>query len=120
MSEKSTSGIFMEIADAVEENIEARLKLLQIEASDKTARLIGAMTYGIIAGVLFVFVFLFLSIVGGFYFTSLTGSSTKGFAIIAGIYFIFILLLMMFRKSFIAFISNKIVELIFTNLNEKP
>ncbi len=119
MSERSTSGIFSEIKDAVEENLEARFQVLQLEATDKTARLIGAMTYGIIAGVLFTIVLLFLSLVAGFFFSELTGSSLRGFGVVAGIYVLFLILLAIFRKKFTAFVSNSIVALVCENMSEK-
>jgi hypothetical protein len=119
MSDRSKNGIFSEIKDAVEENIDARLELLQIQASDKAARLVGAMTYGIAAGSLFVFGLLFLSFVAGFYFSYITGSRTQGFGIVVGIYALLIFLLIIFRKRFVAFISNIIIAIIFENIDEE-
>jgi len=119
MTERSSSGIFKEIKDAIEENIDARIELLQLEATDRTARLVGAMTYGIIAGVLLVFVLLFLSLVAGFYFTELTGSTLKGFGIVAVIYVLLVVLLMVFRKKFINLVTNSIVDNVFENISDE-
>lgn len=106
-------SFFTEVKEAVEANIEARLTLLQLDATEKAARLTSALVVGLLAGGLCFFVLLFISLMAGYFFAQVTGSLFIGFSIVAGIYTLFFLLLLLFRRRVIAYLGDKVVELIF-------
>jgi hypothetical protein len=113
MSEKSSGGMFDGIKQEFESNIEARISLLKLETTEKIARLTGIISVVIIAGVLFLFMLLSISLMAGFYFSRLFNSDFYGFAMVAGFFLIaFIIIIIFGRKKLATFIADKMIEAI--------
>ena len=72
------------------------------------------MFTGLLVALLAFFVLLFLSIMAGYYFATLTGSMFAGFGIITGFYAVLLILVVMLGKKYLtAFITNLIVKIFF-------
>lgn len=113
MSEKSSGGLFNGIKQELEANIEARLELLKLETTEKIARLSGIISVVIIAGVLFLFMLLSISLMAGFYFSRLLNSDFYGFAVVAGFFLLsFIIMIIFGRKKLATFVTDKMIEAI--------
>jgi uncharacterized membrane protein YqjE len=113
MSEKSPGGIFSGIKNELEANIDARMRLLVVETTEKIARLTGIISVVIVAGVLLLFVLLSISLMAGFYFSRLLNSDFYGFAVVAGFFLLaFIITIIFGRKKLAIFIADKMVEAI--------
>lgn len=106
-------SFFSELKEAVEANVEARLTLLQLDATEKAARLLSALMVGLLAGGLFFLVLIFVSFMAGYMFAQFTGSLFIGFSIVAGFYALLFLLLLLLRKKITAFLADALVEIIF-------
>jgi Putative Actinobacterial Holin-X, holin superfamily III len=119
MSERSSGGLFSGIKAELEANIDARISLLKLEATEKIARLTGVISVVIVAGVCFLFMLLSISLMAGFYFSRLLNSDFYGFAIVAGFFFLtFIITVVMGRKKLATFIADKMVEAIWEKTND--
>ncbi len=119
MGANSKTGFFDDIKDAFEAHIDARVSLLQMDATEKVSKLVSVLAFSFLAGSLFFFVLLFIGIMAGYYFASLTQNLVTGFGIVAGIYFVLIILLMMFRKKLATTVMNLTVKTIFDNSDEE-
>ncbi len=113
MSDKLSGGLFSGIKTELESNIEARIGLLKLEATEKIARLTGVITVVMVAGILFLLVLLSISLMAGFYFSRLFHSDFYGFAVVAGFFLlVFVVIILFGRKRLATFISDKMVEII--------
>jgi hypothetical protein len=74
---------------------------LKLQTADKAARLAGLLFTGLTLALFSFFVLLFISMMGGYLFASLTGSLYLGFGIIAAFYLLLLLLIIKFRKTLI-------------------
>lgn len=110
MSEKSSGGIFSDIKNELEANIEARIDLLKLETAEKIGRITGIISVVIISGVLFLFVLLSISLMAGFYFSRLFNSDFYGFAVVAGFFLlIFITVVIFARKKLAIYVTDKMI-----------
>lgn len=105
-----------ELTDNIKEyiNIQYQLALLKVTdmASSMSAKILAA---SIIVMVFFLFL-IFISIVAGFWFSTLTGSRETGFLIVGGFYLIVGFILVIFnRKLLIEPIKNSLIKHIFNN-----
>ena len=113
MKQEETS-FFEESRQHLEGYIQDRLLLLKLQTAEKTARLSGVLFTGIVLALLSFFVLLFLSIMGGYFFASLTGSLYWGFVIIAFFYLILLSLVVKFRKVLIEkWVADTIIKIFF-------
>lgn len=120
MSEKSSGGLFEGIKSELEANIDARIRLLQLETTEKIARLAGIVAVSVIGGVIILLLLLCLSLMAGFYFSQLFASEFYGFALVAGFYLLLFILLMAFgRKKLATFVADSIVNIIFDKQDSK-
>ena len=107
---------FTSSKEAVKEYLEDRLLLLKLQVVDKISKGVAMMAIFVICTFLGGVFLILLGIFGGFYFSSLTGDYTSGFAIIAGIYLVIILLVLIVLKNSIqSLIINKIIRHLFKN-----
>lgn len=120
MESTQPKGFFRQLKTQFEDYLNDRLLLLKLEAAEKTARLVAALATGLIIGLLFFFVLLFISLMAGYFFSQLTGSLFTGYAIVAGIYLVALVLLILFgRKRISASIINFVIRILFAADNEK-
>lgn len=110
------SGIFLELKEEATTYAEDRILLLQLNATKKTARVVGILTSSVLMVFNIFFVFLFGSILAGRYLTELTGNFYIGFGIITGVYVLLFIILFSSQKKII---ERKVADLIVRLLMDK-
>ena len=116
--EQEEPSFFDESRQQVEAYIKDRILLLKLETAHKTANLSALLFSGIILSLLSFFVLLFISMMGGYFFSSLTGNLYVGFGIVAAFYLFVLILVAIFRKTLIEKrIASLIVKVFFENQN---
>jgi len=118
--EQEETSFFEESRQHIEGYIQDRLLLLKLQTAEKTARLAGVLFTGIVLALLGFFVLLFLSIMGGYFFASLTGSLYLGFGIVAFFYLLLFTLTVIFRKVLVEkWVADTIVKIFFEKEKEE-
>lgn len=113
MNEKE-EDIIGKTYDQLTEYIQLRLQLLKIETAENTAKVAAFLISTLILVVIGFFCLLFMSIVAGFYFSELLGSTFYGFGIIGGIYLLLFLILLLVKNLFIKRpVMNSVIRLFF-------
>ena len=117
--ENEESSYFSESKEQIELYIKDRLLLLKLQTAEKTARLAGLLFTGLTIALFSFFVLLFISMMGGYLFASLTGSLYWGFGIIAAFYLLLLLLIIKFRKTLIEkWVGDTIIRVFFEKEKE--
>lgn len=99
--------------------VDAKIELLKAQWVEKTALILGKMVTGLVVLFLLFFTILFSSLVAGYYFGQLFGSTTLGFGVIALFYMIVLLVIVIFRKRLIQYpLSNFIITIIYQEDDE--
>jgi uncharacterized membrane protein YqjE len=119
MSEQSSGGFFSTAKQHVEQYIEARLHLIQLETTEKIARVIGLGTFLLLVGLLCALFMLCISLMAGYFFAQVFDSYFIGFALVAGFYLLLLIILLIVGKKFASFISDKFVEILFNQTIDK-
>jgi len=113
-------NFFEESKDAIKRYLQDRLLLLKLQLTEKIAKLISVMFTCLMIAVLIFFIILFLSIMAGFYFASLTGSNFWGFGIVAAFYLILLIIIIILRKRVLQkSIINMIIAVMFEKTKEE-
>jgi hypothetical protein len=100
--------------EAIQEYIEDRLLLIKLNVVDKISKAVAIFAIAMIGTILGIVFLVMLGILGGFYFSSLTGDNISGFAIASGVYLVIIVLVLIILKNWIqTTIVNKIIRGIF-------
>jgi hypothetical protein len=102
-----TQTFFTTAKTVFKDYIEDRKALLKLQAAEKISSAAAGAVSGVLLAFIGLFILVFLSITGGFFFGSLTGSNTYGFAIITGIYILLFILILVLKKTVI---EKKIIE----------
>ena len=112
-------SFFTESKEAVEQYLQDRLLLIKLQTTEKISKLIAAMFTSLLIAILGFFILLFLSIMVGYYFASLTGSNFLGFGIVAAFYLILLGVIIAIRKNVIQKnIINMVIEVMFEKTKE--
>lgn len=110
---------FAESKEAIADYIDERLLLFKLQTVEKTSRLIGTLFTALLLAILGFFILLFLSIMLGYYFASLTGSLYWGFGLVATFYLGVFFIILKLRKGFLEkYIVNTIISTIFDKNTE--
>jgi len=113
-------NFFEESKDAIKRYLQDRLLLLKLQLTEKIAKFISVMFTCLMIAVLIFFIILFLSIMAGFYFASLTGSNFWGFGIVAAFYLILLIIIIILRKRVLQkSIINMIIAVMFEKTKEE-
>ncbi len=113
-------NFFAESKAVLGKYIQDRILLLKLQSAEKISKLVALMFTGIIIALLCFFILLFLSIMGGYYFASVTGSMFAGFGIIAGVYLILLIVMLILGKNFLTkFITNLIIRIFFDQKSDE-
>ncbi len=119
MMKQEEESFFAETRNQLEDYIQDRLLLIKLQTAEKTARLAGILSALLVIALLSFFVLLFISIMGGYFFASLTGSLYLGFGIIAAFYLVLLLVIIQNRKKLIeSKVSNTIIKTFFEKEEE--
>ena len=114
--ESEDQSYFAESKQKIDAYIQDRVLLIKLQTAAITARLSASLFTGLVIALLCFFILLFISIMGGFFFASITGSMFKGFGIIAAFYLLLLIVLIKFLKKPI---EQKIADSIVTIFFEK-
>ena len=119
-SMEEQKSFFAESKEAVEQYLEDRILLIKLQTTEKISKLIAAMFTSLLIAILGFFILLFLSIMAGYYFASLTGSNFLGFGIVAAFYLILLGVIIAIRKNVIQKnIINMVIEVMFEKTKEE-
>ena len=98
MQEENKHAFFTTAQDQLESYVQDRLLLIKLQATEKSAKLIGVLTAVLLIALLSFFVLFFVSIMAGYFFAAKLGSLYAGFGIVTGIYAILLTILMARKK----------------------
>lgn len=111
---------FKDSGKKIEEYIQDRLLLLKLKTVEKISKLVAVMFAVLVVAVLVFFIFLFLSIMAGYYFAEVTNSMFLGFGIVAAIYLIILVTLIALRKSVLErMITNTVINILFDDKDQE-
>jgi len=115
-------NFFSETKEQLEQYVQDRILLLKLQISEKTARMVAVLFTLLMIGLLSFFVILFLSMMAGFYFASVTGSFFAGFGIVAAFYLLMLIVLILSRKWIQKKIMDKVIASFYAKneTDEKP
>jgi hypothetical protein len=116
--EENKNDFFEDTYELFTNYVEDRVLLLKIQAAEKSGKLISAIVTLAVVALFVFFILLFISMMGGYYFAELTGSTFYGFSIIAGIYVVLLLIFLLLNKTVISRrIMNMVVRIFFEKSN---
>jgi hypothetical protein len=115
--ESQSSSFFTQYKERIEQYVQNRLRLIQLQITQKLADVSSSLTWWLLMGMVIFFLIMSLSIMLGYYFAQLTGSVPLGFACLTGIYLVMVLLLIAFRKSIRKKVKDSVIQ---SMLDTKP
>jgi len=115
--ESQSSSFFTQYKERIEQYVQNRLRLIQLQITQKLADVSSSLTWWLLMGMVIFFLIMSLSIMLGYYFAQLTGSVPLGFACLTGIYLVMVLLLIAFRKSIQKKVKDSVIQ---SMLDTKP
>ena len=113
MNEKPSGSFFSNLKAETENYIHARVRLFQLDITEKISRLSGIIAVVILLSVIFMLLMLGLSLMAGYYFAHKMQSYYYGFAVVAGFYLFLAIIIWLGRKKLATFIADKMVHTIF-------
>ncbi len=116
--EEPQTDFFTGSKEAVEQYLQDRLLLLKLQVADKSSRLAALLFFGLIIALISFFILMFLSMMAGFYFATITGNLYMGFGIITALYVLIMLLLVIKRKWFAKRVIDAIIQVLFDKNDE--
>ena len=112
-------NFFAESKAKLEEYLQDRLLLFKLQMVQKTSKLIAMGFIGLMVTIISLFILIFLSIMGGFYFGKLLNSMYWGFGVVTGFYILLLVVLIVFGKKLVhVYITNTIIEIFFDQTAE--
>lgn len=108
--EPQSSSFFSQFRERIEQYLQNRLRLIQLQATQKVAELSSSIVWWLLVAMVAFFMLMSLSIMLGYYFAQLTGSVPLGFACLTGVYLILLLLLFAFRKSIRKNVKDSVIQ----------
>lgn len=116
--EESENDFFADSGKKLEQYVRDRIWLVQLQASEKAARLTAILFSLFLTGLLVFFIIVFLSIMAGYYFAGITGSLYAGFGIVGAWYVLLLVILILVRKWFEKKIINIVIRIFFAKTDE--
>ena len=114
MNEKSP--VISELRQLITEYLNARLKLIKLEAFEKTAKVTAVLFSSLVVALLGFFLLFFLSMSLGFYLGKVFDSMALGFISVTGLYLILFVLVLLMKKDLL---ENLLIERIIGELTKK-
>ena len=117
----NNQSFFEDTQDLVEQYLSNRVKLLKLQAVEKTSRLATLLFTGIVIGLLGFFALLFISLLAAILLSEQLHSFIYGFGLIALFYLVLLVVLMLCRPSLGRFFFHKMASLLFeSNQDDEP
>lgn len=118
--EQQEQAFFTESRKKVEEYVQDRILLMRLQIVEKVSRLSTMLFSGIIIALLSFFILLFISIMAGYLFASLTGSLYIGFGIVALFYIILLIVIIKLKKRVIdKTVTDIVIKVFFDKVEEE-
>lgn len=113
--EKNPEQIFDNIKKDVVTYFELRFEYLKLSTYERTGKVLGVLSYGLILlfAAFFAFLFIFLSL--GFFLGELFNSMGLGFVCVAVLYIAFVLIVVINRNRIKIKVGNEIVSALMSN-----
>lgn len=103
------------LMEDIKSYMNTNLELLKLEITERCSAIVAGLIGNMLVGVVGAMFVLFISLVGGFYFSSLLGSYVLGFAIMAGFYLLLVLVLFFCKKKLVELpFRDKIIRMFLT------
>lgn len=116
--EEPVDDFFAESGKQLEQYVRDRILLLRLQVTEKTARLVAVLFSLLLVSLLAFFILLFLSIMAGYYFATLTGDVYIGFAIVTGFYLLVLIVLLLSRKRLEKKVMNLVIRIFFAKTKD--
>jgi len=113
MEEENKQAYFTSAKDQLESYVQDRLLLIKLQATEKSAKLIGVLTGVLLIAILAFFVLFFVSIMAGYFFAEMLNSMYAGFGIVTGIYAVLLGILINRKKHLEKFVADTVVKVMF-------
>jgi hypothetical protein len=105
-----------ELVESLKSYFNTNYQLRKLETAERASVVGSGLISGVVICIIALLFVLFLSLVGGFYFSKLLGDNISGFLIISGFYFVLTIIFYLGRKKLLQGpLREKIVRKIFGN-----
>jgi hypothetical protein len=113
--ENNNQDFFEQYKGRLMRYITNRILLAKLEGVSKASKLVSMMVTWMLLGIISCLILLFLSFMGGYFFSELFNSYFKGFGLVALIYVILLIVIILLMKKQVLkkFIAGKIIAIIF-------
>lgn len=116
---KDSEKIFQNLKEDISAYINLKLELLKLNTYEKSGKIIGLLSYGLILFFLVVFVILFIFLSLGFFLGDLLDNAAIGFGIISLLYLVLIGITVKKAQWIQTKVLNKVIATLITN-EEQP
>ena len=116
---KDSEKIFQNLKNDISAYINLKLELLKLNTYEKSGKIIGLLSYGLILFFLVVFVILFIFLSLGFFLGDLLDNAAIGFGIISLLYLVLIGITVKKAQWIQTKVLNKVIATLITN-EEQP
>ena len=111
-------GFFRDMKQLGEEYVTERINLAKLQAAEKAARTSAVVATGLILGILFFFVLLFLSLLGAYAIYDGTDNVYLALGAVAGFYLVIALIVLAVKgKRIYPAITNAVIRMLFETSN---
>jgi Predicted membrane protein len=113
--ENSQENIFSKLRADLTTYLELRFEYLKLNTYERTSRVLGVLSYGLVLIFSAFFAFLFIFLALGFFLGDLFNSYGMGFGAVAAIYFLLIWLIVVNREMICNKVQNEIISALTAN-----
>lgn len=117
--EKDSEQVFNRIKKDVIAFFELKFELLKLSTYERTGKVLGVLSYGLILLFTAFFAFLFIFLALGFFLGELFNSEAMGFVSVAMLYVILILVIIANKNKVVEKVENEIIAALMSNDEEK-
>ena len=117
--EEIQPSFFKETRQQLEQYLKDRVLLLKLQMVEKISQLTALLFTGLTLALLAFFILLFLSIIAGYFFSTVTGSLYIGFGIVSAVYIVLFITIIKLRKKVIEkFIVDAVIKIFMEKSDE--
>lgn len=117
--EKDSEQIFNRIKKDVIAFFELKFELLKLSTYERTGKVLGVLSYGLLLLFTAFFAFLFIFLALGFFLGELLNSEALGFISVALLYLVVILIIISNKDKIVKKVENEIIAALMTSDEDK-
>lgn len=117
--EKDSEQIFNRVKKDVIAFFELKFELLKLSTYERTGKVLGVLSYGLILLFTAFFAFLFIFLALGFFLGELFNSEGMGFVSVAMLYVVLIIVIITNKNKVIEKVENEIIAALMSNDEDK-